>query len=374
MTQNRLITLAAGGTAGHVFPAVALANTLEARGHKVALITDKRGGEIKGLGDIEVHRVSAGGVAGKSIVRRIAGVAELGMGVLQARSILKRMRPDAVVGFGGYASVPTMVAATMLNLPSAIHEQNAVLGRTNRLLAPRGRRIALSFEKSRSLPEGIGEKTIHTGMPVRPEIADVGVVPKQIADGSPLTILITGGSQGATVLSDVVPAAIAVLSSEDRARVRIIQQCRAEDIDRVRDLYGELGVDAELATFFGDMPERMSAADLMICRSGASSVAEALAAGRPTILVPYPYAVDDHQTANAHAVAEVGAGWLMDQSIFTPDRLAERIASLLENPRLIETTSNAARRVGRSDAALRLADMVEGLMGNGAGADRRSAA
>lgn len=373
MTTSRLIALAAGGTAGHVFPAVALAQALDVRGHKVTLITDKRGGDIKGLGEIEVHRVSAGGLAGKSLIKRAAGVAELGMGVLQARGLLKRLRPDVVVGFGGYASVPTMVAATMIGFPSAIHEQNAVLGRANRLLAGRVDRIALSFEKSRSLPDEVLEKTVHTGMPVRPEIADVGLASKSRKDGEPLSILITGGSQGATVLSDVVPKAMAELSDEQRKQIRVIQQCRAEDIDGVRKHYDEIGIDADLATFFGDMPARMQAVDLMICRSGASSVAEALAAGRPAILVPYPHAVDDHQAANAHAVAEVGAGWLMDQSIFTPSRLAERIVDFLDNPRLIETAASAARRAGRADAALRLADMVEDLMeqkSNG----RRSAA
>lgn len=370
MTTANLIALAAGGTAGHVYPAVALARVLEARGHNLTLITDKRGGDIKGLDTIDVHRVSAGGLAGKSLIKRAAGVAELGMGVFQARALLKRLRPDAVVGFGGYASVPTMVAATIVGTPSAIHEQNAILGRANRLLSSRVDKIALSFEKSRSLPEGVGAKTVYTGMPVRPEIADIGMTAATWKGNGPLTILVTGGSQGANILSEVVPASIEALDSDQRARLRVIQQCRAEDLDSVRAKYRALSVEAELATFFSDMPERVKVADLMICRSGASSVAEALAAGKPTILVPYPHAIDDHQAANAHAVAEVGAGWLMDQSIFTPDRLAERLGSLLQNPRLIETAAHAARRVGRADAASRLADMVEGLI-NG---DRRHAA
>lgn len=338
------------------------------------LITDRRGGAISGLGEIEVHYISAGGLAGKSLLKRVAGVAELGIGVLQARSILKRTRPDAVVGFGGYASVPTMMAASLLHCRTAIHEQNAILGRANRLLASRVDRIALSFETSKLLPDGVAARTVHTGMPVRPEIAAIGNVPRPLDNDRPVSILITGGSQGANILSEIVPAALAALDEDRQKKIRIVQQCRAEDIEAVRECYDGLKVEATLKTFFGDMPERIAAADLMICRSGASSVAEALAAGRPAILVPYPHAIDHHQAANAHAVAEVGAGWLMDQSIFTAERLAERLRALIDNPRLIETASNAARRAGRADAASRLADMVESMMDNGGVTSERSAA
>ena len=369
-----LIALAAGGTAGHVFPAVALAGELEARGHRLALLTDRRGGAIKGLDDIEVHHVSAGGLAGKSLLRRAASVAELGIGVLQARGILKRLRPDVVVGFGGYASVPPMIAATLSKTRTAIHEQNAVLGRANRLLAGRVDRVALSFDKLRELPEAVAGKTVHTGMPVRPEIAAVGTSLRTPAEDGRLSILVTGGSQGANVLSEVVPAAVASLDTALQSRLRIVQQCRPEDLEAVRAAYAALHADTELATFFDDMPNRISAADLMICRAGASSVAEALAAGRPTILVPYPHAIDDHQSANAHAVAEVGAGWLMDQSIFTPDRLAERLRAFIDTPHLVETAAVAARRAGRADAAARLANMVENLMNGEADGDRRAAA
>ncbi|MEQ8666382.1 MAG: undecaprenyldiphospho-muramoylpentapeptide beta-N-acetylglucosaminyltransferase [Rhodospirillales bacterium] len=374
MPSTRLIALAAGGTAGHVFPAVALARELEARGYRLALVTDRRGGAISGLDNIDVHHVSAGGLAGKSLMRRAASVAELGFGVLQARGILKRLRPDAVIGFGGYASVPPMIAASLLKTRTAIHEQNAVLGRANRLLAGSVDRIALSFENSRELPEGVIGKTVHTGMPVRPEIAALGAMLRRSSEDGRVSILVTGGSQGASILSEVVPAAVAALDAADQSRLRIVQQCRSEDLEAVRSTYVRLAADVQLASFFDDMPDRIAEADLMICRSGASSVAEALAAGRPAILVPYPYAIDDHQSANAHAVAEAGAGWLMDQSIFTADRLAERLRAFLTTPRLIETAANAARRAGRADAAARLANMVEDLVNGDTGGDRRTAA
>jgi len=372
--MKRLVALAAGGTAGHVFPAVALAQELIARGHGVALVTDERGAAFKGLDAVDVHRISAGGLAGKSFVRRVVGAMELGVGTLQARSLLRRLRPDAVIGFGGYASVPTMMAATMGRYRTAIHEQNAVLGRANRLLASRVGCIALSFANSKALPEGT-TRTVHTGMPVRPEIAALNDRVEDHDHSASICVTVIGGSQGATVLSDVVPAAIARLPEEARARLRVVQQCRPEDLDRVREAYADTGVDADLASFFGDMPQRLAAADLMISRSGASSVAEILAAGRPSILVPYPYAIDDHQAANAHAIAEIGGGWLMDQSIFTPERLAERLKALLENPKLLDAAAVSAKRAGRADAASRLADMVEELIGgNGAVSDGRAAA
>lgn len=359
---KRLVALAAGGTAGHVFPAVALGKELKARGHLVALVTDERGGAIRGVEDLDVHLIRAGGLAGKSVFRRVIGVLELGFGTLQARGLLRRLRPDCVVGFGGYASVPTMMAASYGGYRTAIHEQNAVLGRANRLLAGRADRIALSFSKSRALPTGADAKTVHTGMPVRPEIAALNEGVADHDHSAAICVMVIGGSQGATVLSEIVPAAVEALPVEARARLQIVQQCRAEDIERVRSVYASINVKAELATFFEDMPARLAAADLMISRSGASSVAEILAAGRPSILVPYPHAIDDHQSANAHAVAEVGAGWLMDQSIFTPERVADRLASLLDNPTLLDAAATAAKKAGRGDAAIRLADMVESIL------------
>ena len=363
MEPKRLIALAAGGTAGHVFPAIALAEELEARGHRLILMTDHRGGAIRGLDRIPVRYIRAGGLVGKTLFRRAAGVAELGIGIFQARNVLKRVRPDAVIGFGGYASVPTMIAATMLHHKTAIHEQNAILGRANRLLARRVDRVALSFVSSLPFPDGLASRTIHTGMPVRPGIAEQGTAPRVLPPSSgTVGLLVTGGSQGASIMSGVVPAAVALLRPELRRRLKIVQQCRREDKDQTRTVYQALNVDADLAVFFDDLPKRIADADLMICRAGASSVAEALVAGRPTILVPYPHAVDEHQSANARAVVEAGAGWLMDQSIFAPERLAERLESLIDNPRVLNAAARAAYRTGRADAAPRLASMVEDLM------------
>lgn len=372
-----LIALAAGGTGGHVFPASALAAEMTARGWQVVFITDRRGGDIGGMAEVPTYRVRAGGVAGKSILGRLRSIPELAMGTLQARSILKRLAPDVVVGFGGYASVPTMMAATRSGCRTAIHEQNAVLGRANRLFARRVDRIAMAYSVCRAVPPEAENNITLTGMPVRPEITAVRKTAySQLSDDGPINLLVLGGSQGARVLSDVIPEAIGKLPEGLRSRINVVQQCRPEDLDRVRQTYRNMSVSATLSSFFDDMPRQLASAHLVITRSGASSVAEVLAVGRPSILVPYPHAVDDHQSANAHAVAEVGAGWMMDQSIFTVDNLATRLNELLTGGGILNRAAECALRAGFADAASRLADMVEGLVssnGNGKGEGRAAA-
>ena len=366
--RRNLVVMAAGGTGGHVFPAESLAAELSGRGFELALITDRRGGEFGGhLQRIETHRIRAGGIAGKSLFARLRSAPELAIGTLQARRLLKALNPRVVVGFGGYASVPTMLAASFGGFASAIHEQNAVLGRANRLLAPRVGRIATSFEVSEGVPAEATEKVTHTGMPVRPAITAVRDrrYPPIIDDG-PLNLLVLGGSQGAHVFSAVVPGAIEALAGPLRARLRIAQQCRGEDLEETRRAYGEMGVEAEIATFFEDVPQRLAAAHLLIARAGASTVAEVAAVGRPSILVAYPFAIDDHQSANAHAVDEAGAGWLMPQDSFTPETLAARLEALFGMPAILENAAACARVAGRPDAASRLADMVCSLVGEAA--------
>lgn len=374
-----LIILAAGGTGGHVFPAEALAGVLAARGYRLALVTDRRGESYGGtLGSLENHQIRAGGIAGKSILARFKSVPELALGTLQARGLLRRLKPRVVVGFGGYASVPTMLAAAFADCRTAIHEQNAILGRANRLLAGRVDRIALSFDETRGLPDGADARGLRTGMPVRPTVASLrdNTYPSLGADG-PIHVLVMGGSQGARVLSDVVPAGLKALPDAIRARLNIVQQCRPEDLDRVRAAYAGAGLPAELSSFFEDVPARLAAAHLVIGRAGASSIAEITTIGRPAVLVPYPHAIDDHQSLNAHAIDAVGGGWLMPEDSFTPESLAKRLDSLLGLPAILTKAAAAARSAGRPDAGERLADMVEALVesnGNGDHAPERRAA
>jgi UDP-N-acetylglucosamine--N-acetylmuramyl-(pentapeptide) pyrophosphoryl-undecaprenol N-acetylglucosamine transferase len=361
--SNPLIVLTAGGTGGHVFPAEALAAELTARGYRLALVTDRRGQSYGGpLGEIDNYRISAGGIAGRGLAAKARAVLELGLGVLQARGLLKRLKPAAVVGFGGYASVPAMVAAALTGCPSAIHEQNAVLGRANRLLAGRVRRIATSFGEVSHIDERLAPKVVHTGMPVRPAVAALRDSPYPALDeASPISLLVLGGSQGARVLSEVIPAALAQLPEAIRARLSVSQQCRPEDLDAVRAAYAGTGIAATLESFFHDVPERLAGAHLVIARAGASTVAELTAVGRPAILVPYPHAIDDHQTANAHALDEAGGGWLMPQEAFTPETLAARLQSLFTQPGTLARAAGCARAAGRPDAAARLADAVTEL-------------
>lgn len=364
MSDKPHVLLAAGGTGGHVFPAEALASELLKRGYRLGLVTDKRGKAYGGaLGELETYRIAAGGIAGKGIFAKIKSVLELGIGTLQAWRLLKRLKPDAVIGFGGYASVPTMMAATFTSVRTGIHEQNALLGRANRLLAGRVDAIASSFADTRGVPADNANSIKLTGMPVRAPIAEKADAPFPPTEGdAPLGVLVLGGSQGATVLSEVVPAALAKLPDDIKARLDVTQQCREEDLQSVQDAYSATGIRAHLATFIDDVPERMAKAHVVISRAGASTVSEALAIGRPSILVPYPFAADDHQTYNAQAVDAAGAGWIMPQDTFTADNLAMRLDSLLGLPAVLEKAARCAKDLGEADAAKHLADMVAELI------------
>ena len=359
---GHLVVLAAGGTGGHVFPAEALAQELLAQGHRLALITDRRGAAFGGtLGLIETHRIRAGALAGKGIAARVSSLIDLGFGYFQARRLLAELQPAVVVGFGGYAAAPTMLAAIHLGFSTVIHEQNAVLGRANRLIAGRVKRICTSFDLVGPSPASAA--LVRTGMPVRTAVAAVRAVP-YVAPGpnDPIRIVVLGGSQGARIFSDVVPAAIALLPRALARRLEVAQQCRPEDIDRAMAAYDTLGVHVQLRHFFDNVPELLANAHLLIGRSGASTVAEVAVAGRPSILVPYPFAADDHQTANAQAMSLNGGGWMVPQSAFTAETLAARLTQLAAAPEVLADAAAAAAAAGVPDAANRLAGVVTALI------------
>ncbi|HWI27338.1 MAG TPA: undecaprenyldiphospho-muramoylpentapeptide beta-N-acetylglucosaminyltransferase [Stellaceae bacterium] len=373
--MSRLIVLAAGGTGGHLFPAEALARELMARGFRVALVTDRRG---QAFGDklpgVELHRIRAGRF-GAGLMSKVVGVAELALGTLEAGRLLRMLSPAAVVGFGGYPSVPTMLAAARLGLPTAIHEQNAILGRANRLLAPRVKRIATSFAELGGVRDFDRTRLMLTGNPVRPAIAALRGTPYRMpGDDTGFDILVLGGSQGARVLSEVVPAAFALLPEPLRRRLRITQQARPEDIEAVRVAHRASGTAAELAPFFNDVPERLVRAHLVISRAGASTMAELTMVGRPAILVPYLHAADDHQTANARALEQVGGAWVIPQAAFTAEGLAEMLRGLIAEPERLARAAATAHAQGRPDAARDLADLIVAALGNGHPAPRERAA
>lgn len=357
------IVIAAGGTGGHFFPAEALAAELLTRGHRVALMTDARSGGLKSAvfaaGD--THVIAGAGIAGRGVVRAAKAVASLTAGVAQGRHILSRLNAAAVVGFGGYPSVAPVLATRLLRRrpPVILHEQNAVLGRANRFLARHADRLALSFASTSLVPANIATEV--TGNPVRPAIAELADRPY-----SPPTddfrLLILGGSLGARVFSDVVPAAIAQLPEDLRMRLSIVQQCRSEDIERVRSAYAFAGMQATLSAFFADVSERLSEAHLVIARAGASTVSELAVAGRPAILVPLPGAIDDHQSANARALVDARGAVALAQSRLTPDSLADALITLLSDPDNLAHAARGAGSIARPDATARLADLVESAM------------
>jgi UDP-N-acetylglucosamine--N-acetylmuramyl-(pentapeptide) pyrophosphoryl-undecaprenol N-acetylglucosamine transferase len=361
MNVSRIV-LAAGGTGGHMFPAEALAGELLKRGFAVDLVTDRRGQAFGDrLGEVAVHRVHAAGVIGRTLGRKLQSVLLLILGTLQARWLIRRLQPHVVVGFGGYASFPTLLAATHAGCATVLHEQNAVLGRANKMLATRARAIATSFPETRDVRPADTHKLVHTGNPVRPAVIGIANQPYPAlhAEGG-LRLMVTGGSQGARIFSDVVPAAIASLPKDMRSRLFVSQQCRPEDLDRVARIYDEAEVTADLAAFFSDLPRRLGAAHLGICRAGASTVAELTVAGLPAILVPLASS-DEHQTANATFVEQAGGAWVVAQKDFTAPILARRLFGLLRDPDTLIDAAARARAIGIPDAATRLADLVQSL-------------
>jgi UDP-N-acetylglucosamine--N-acetylmuramyl-(pentapeptide) pyrophosphoryl-undecaprenol N-acetylglucosamine transferase len=357
------IVIAAGGTGGHFFPAEALAAALQARGERVVLMTDSRSGGLNSpaFANAERYVLAGAGLSGRSAARAAKGVAALIKGTLQARKILKELEPGAVVAFGGYPAVPPVIAARFLKARPAIilHEQNAVLGRANRLLARLASHLVLSFAKTEKLPGGVATSVL--GNPVRPAIAALAGSEYE-PPGEKIQLLVLGGSLGAKVFGTLIPAALALLPETLRARLQVTQQCRADDSAAALEILRDAGIGAETSPFFEDVAARIARAHLVIARAGASTVAELAVAGRPAIFIPLPGAIDDHQRANADALAGAAAAWRMDQAGITPQALANRIETLLTAPDVLKAVARAAAAQGRADAAEKLADLVQSVM------------
>lgn len=344
-------------------PAQALGHDLLSRGYRVEVLTDKRGMTYQHLFEGMPFHVLRSGTLGAGLMGKVMGVFNLGLGVLHARSLVHSMKPAMVVGFGGYPSVPGVYAAQAFKVPSIIHEQNAIIGRANAFLAAKATRIALSLPEVQGLDEAERVRAVFTGNPVRPEIASLFTKPyPNIDENSALKIFIMGGSLGARVFSDVVPVALASLPQTHRSRLYIVQQCREDQIEEVRKVYQEAGIEAELATFFDDVAQRLEDSHLVICRSGASTVAEVATAGRPAIFVPYPHHKDQQQKMNADVIGDAGGGWVMTESGFTAETLASRIETFLQNPSVLFKAAENARSCGRPDAARKLGNLVTAIV------------
>jgi UDP-N-acetylglucosamine--N-acetylmuramyl-(pentapeptide) pyrophosphoryl-undecaprenol N-acetylglucosamine transferase len=356
--KNNLILLCAGGTGGHLFPAEALAVALEKRSAIVELATDARAAHFK-FPARAMHIIPSATLRGRNPIALARTLSMLALGTAKAWSLIGRIRPAVVVGFGGYPTVPPLLAASMRGVPTVLHEQNGVMGRANRFLASRVTTIATSFHTLANLDPRLQSKVIFTGNPVRPQVIEAAAtVYPAPAPGAALRLVVFGGSQGAHVMAAIVPPALERLPADLRARLALVQQARAEDIDAVRAAYAKLGVAAECAPFFPDLPRRVAEAHLVVSRSGASTVAELSAIGRPAILVPLPHALDQDQLANAGVLAQAGGAVRIEQRDFTPERLASEIARLAADPAQLARMAAASKSAGTIDAAERLADLV----------------
>jgi len=356
---SRLCVVAAGGTGGHLFPAQALAEALTRRGWRIALATDERGASYASNFPAE-RRIPLSAATYRS--GDVIGMAKAGVrvmaGISQARNAFSRIRPNIVVGFGGYPSLPGLWAATSAKIPTVIHEQNAVLGRVNRFMAPRVTRVACAFPTLEKAKPEVQQNAVVVGNPVRPEIAAL-YGRTFTPPGNPVRLLITGGSQGARLLSELLPVAIAQLPEPLRMRLSVQQQTRAESMEEARRIYRNAMVEAEVAPFFRDMAGRLGSADLVIGRAGASTVSEIATAGKPSILVPLKIAMDDHQTYNAKLLADAGAAEVAAEDVLTVDVMANALGKLLSSPARLARMSAGATSVAKPDAAERLADLVE---------------
>ncbi|WP_331371628.1 undecaprenyldiphospho-muramoylpentapeptide beta-N-acetylglucosaminyltransferase [Sinorhizobium chiapasense] len=356
-----IILLAAGGTGGHLFPAEALAHELKASGYTVHLVTDSRAERFAGRFPADdMHIVPSATIGSKNPIKLARSVWKLWTGLRAARRLIARLKPKAVIGFGGYPTVPPLLAATGMGVPSMIHEQNAVMGRANKMLASRVQAIAGGF-----LPEGSGAfatKTVTTGNPVRPAVLEAAGMPYAVSSNdAPFHLVVFGGSQGAQYFSQAIPQAVCRLDDDARQRVRVTQQARPEDREGVIAAYDKLGVPAEVSPFFNDMAARIAAAQLVICRSGASTVSELAVIGRPAILVPYPYALDHDQAANAAALAAKGGARVIAQAELSAERLSGILADAMNNPQSLAQMAARARETGKPDAARLLASLVEAI-------------
>jgi UDP-N-acetylglucosamine--N-acetylmuramyl-(pentapeptide) pyrophosphoryl-undecaprenol N-acetylglucosamine transferase len=362
MTRPKQFVLAAGGTGGHMVPAAALAEELMRRGHRVALVSDDRGVRFPGLfEDVQTHVLPAGRIAGGPLGWAKAA-RQMWRGRAMARQLYRTFKPAAVIGFGGYPAFPALAAAFAEKIPTAVHEQNAVLGRVNRLVAPRVDAIATSYAQTERLKPKFEAKAHHIGNPVRDSVLALRTQPYPLLEEDGIfRLLVTGGSQGASVLSKVVPEGLAMLPLAFRRRLQVTHQARIEDIDAARAKYAELEIAADLATYLPDLPEQLGWAHLVIARAGASTISELTAAGRPAILVPLPGATDDHQTANAREITAAGGARTIPQSAFTPAELAKQMQKLGLDPTALENAAARAKACGKPHAARDLADLVESL-------------
>ncbi len=354
--KKPLAIVTTGGSGGHIFPAEAISQALIGKGFDVVFVTDKRGKAFQGLKGVKVYNLMAEHVMGRSFFGKLAGAFKLYCGAIQALFLLKKLKPAVVVGVGGYASLPAVLAAHLWHIPVVLHEQNAVLGRANRVLAHNTRLIALSFEPTLRVPNDI--RTVLVGMPARPAVLEHANAPYPLTDNG-FHLLIFGGSQGASFFSKRLPEAFKLLPAEVAAKMHVTAQVRAEDMEKAQELYAQIPFKSvTLKSFFDNMPELIEQAHLIIGRAGASTITEAAIIGRPAILIPLPSAADNHQMENAKRFSDAGAGWLMSEGNYDPEKFAARLAQMVNEPEILYQAGTQAHNIALPDAAEKMADVV----------------
>ena len=356
--MKKTIVLTTGGSGGHIFPAQSVATELIKRGHKVIFITDNRGNAFQNLPEVQTYHLLAESVTGRSLFGKVIAALKLWLGAGQAMKLLFKIKPDLVIGFGGYASIPTVISAEMMRIPVVLHEQNAILGRANRVLAKGAKIIATSFPHVERIPKTT--PAMHVGQPVRAPILAKAKTP--MPKGSDFNLLVFGGSQGARFLSHQFPKALMKLTPAERAKIVLTQQARPEDEELLKETYKDAGFKSlTIAPFFKNMPELLANAHLVVGRGGAGTLTEVMVVGRPAIIVPLPSAADDHQTANAKALEKVGGAWIIQERNFDPDAVAKTLKDVIAHPEKLKTAAANAHKLAILNAAEKMADIIEDL-------------
>ena len=358
MTQ-RTIVLTTGGTGGHVFPAQSVATELLKRGHTVIFITDNRGNAFQNMPEVKTYHLMAESVTGRSFVGKLIAAFKLWLGSAQAMLLLHKLKPDLVVGFGGYASIPTVISAELLRIPVVLHEQNAILGRANRFVAKNAKMVATSFPSVQRIPSNT--PSVHVGQPVRPAILEKDNTP--LPQTEYFNLLIFGGSQGARFFSRQLPIALMKLPPEIRAKIVLTQQARPEDDADLRATYADANFhQMTIQPFFNNMPDLLANANLVIGRGGAGTLTEVMVVGRPAIIVPLPTAADNHQYANATVLEKAEGAWVVQEKDFDADQFATQLSNLIQKPEVLQNAAQKAHSLAIVNAAVRMADLIEDLI------------
>lgn len=353
-----LIALAAGGTGGHLYPAITLAQELQQRGYDIVILTDRRGVRFVKDTPYPYHVIQSAPMQ-KGLWGKIKTASSLATGYLQCQALFLRRKPAAMVGFGGYPSFPPVMAAAHRKIPITLHEQNAIFGRAQRLVQRYAQNICLSFSQTRMLESVASEKITVTGLPLRPAIlalANHAYQPPQT--GERFNILVTGGSQASALFSQIIPQALITLPPDIQKRIHMIQQCRADDVAMVQQLYADHGISAEVLSYIHDMPVQLARAHLMIGRAGASTVTESTLAGLPTLYVPLAASLDGDQAANAAQIVAQGGAWMMAEKDFSPESLGAMLTNIINEPARLTAMAAILKTLGRANATTRLADIV----------------